>query len=139
MRNCLLLVLLLVATPLHAQRPATPVEGTWEMVSQFIVYPDSTVDRGATLSQSFKILNSTHFAFGRQVIVDGVVQDEVYGGGGRYNLVGDSLYVEHIEFHSAPDLVGVSIEFRARIRGDTWFHEGQIGESVLREVWRRVH
>lgn len=138
MRIRLVLALLVGASPAFAQLPATPVEGTWEMVSQTIVYPDSVVDRGATLARSFKILNSTHFAFGRQVIVDGVLQDEVYGGGGRYDLIGDTLYVEHIEFHSSHDLVGVSIEFRARIDGDTWYHDGQIGDSVLKEVWHRI-
>jgi hypothetical protein len=138
MRIRLLLALLVGASPALAQLPATPVEGTWEMVSQVIVYPDSVVDRGATLSRAFKILNSTHFAFGRQVVVNGVNQDEVYGGGGRYELIGDTVYVEHIDFHSSPDLVGHSIRFSAMIDGDTWYHEGRIGDSVLREVWRRV-
>lgn len=138
MRILLLFALLVTASPVLAQLPATPVEGTWEMVSQTIIYPDSVVDRGATLSKSWKILNSTHFAFGRQVLVGDEIQDEVYGGGGRYELIGDSIYVEHIDFHSSHDLVGHSIHFRATIDGDTWYHEGQIGDSVLREVWRRV-
>lgn len=109
------------------------------MVSQTVIYPDSVVDRGASLAPSFKILNSTHFAFGRQVLIDGVQQDEVYAGGGRYELIGDTLYIEHIEYHTAIELVGLSIEFRAEIDDDTWYHVGQVGDSILREVWRRVH
>jgi len=138
MRAFSILALVLLAAPASAQLPATPLEGTWEMVSQTIIYPDSVVDRGVRLARSWKILNSTHFAFGRQVLVGDEIQDEVYGGGGRYELLGDSVYVEHIEFHSSHDLVGVSIRFRARIDGDTWYHEGEIGNSTLREVWQRV-
>ena len=48
------------------QLPATPLEGTWEMVSQQAVYPDSTVDRTDQIPYTIKILNSTHFAFGRR-------------------------------------------------------------------------
>ena len=36
------------------QLPATPLEGTWEMVSQQAVYPDSTVDRTDQIPYTIK-------------------------------------------------------------------------------------
>lgn len=122
----------------HAQAPANMLEGTWEMVSRETVYTDSTVTESNFPGPSYKLLNSTHFAFGRQTIRDGEVQDDVYAGGGRYTIQGDTLYTEHIEYHSSAGLVGISIPFQVRVEGDLWYHTGRIGNFLLKEVWRRV-
>lgn len=116
-----------------AQLPANPLEGSWKLVSQMVIYPDTTIDRGSTLNTSYKILNSTHFAFGRMA----ASEEEVYAGGGRYTYDG-THYTEHIEYHSSAPLVGTSITFDVRIEGDRWYHSGQIGDFRLEEVWERI-
>ena len=116
----------------YAQLPANVLEGTWEMVSQKLVYPDSTVDRTAQTPYTLKILNSTHWAFGRH-LQDG---EEVFAGGGWYEFDGDT-YTEHIIYHSG-GLAGQSVPFDARVEGDTWHHSGDLGDFIIEEVWRRV-
>ena len=127
-----LALLLLPVTLAHGQRPANVLEGTWEMITQKQIYPDTTVVRA--VERSIKILNSTHFSFGRQ-IADG---EDIYGGGGRYTLVGDTVYTEYIEYHSSAPLVGTDISFECKVEGDIWYHRGHIGDSILEEVWRRI-
>ena len=134
MRTSLLFfVSIFLSTPaVLGQLPSNDLEGTWEMVSQKAVYPDSTVDRTDQIPYTLKILNSTHFSFGRQI-----GEEEVYAGGGTYSYDGET-YTEHISYHSAAGLAGQSIVFDARVDGDTWHHTGDIGDFVLEEVWRRV-
>lgn len=131
--SILLFVFLFYSAPqVLGQQPSNVFEGTWEIVSQKLVYPDSTVDRTDQVPHTLKILNATHFAFGRQM-----GEEEVYAGGGTYTIDGET-YTEHIEFHSAGALVGQSVTFDARIEDDLWHHSGQIDDFVLEEVWRRV-
>lgn len=126
-------LLLLFAPAAHAQKPYNPLEGSWRLTSQTLVYEDSTVVRD-DLPPSTKILNSTHFAWGYQTDNG----EEALAGGGRYELLGDSVYVEHLEYHTTPPLVGMTLRFKARVEGDTWYHTGQIGDFLLMEVWQRV-
>jgi hypothetical protein len=105
------------------------------MVSQKIVYPDSVVDRSGNWGANYKILNSTHFAWGRET-QDG---ESVLAGGGRYEYYPQrNLYIEHIQYHSDTSLNGVTLRFEARVEGDTWYHVGEVGNYKLREVWKRV-
>ncbi len=135
----LLFFILLLVTTECTQAQSNPLVGTWEMVSQRNIYPDTTIDRGRYLGPSYKILNDTHFAFGRQTIINGIVDDDVYAGGGRYSFDGDSTYIEYVEYHESAPTVGLTIEFTAKLVGDTlWYHTGQIGSMRLEEVWRRV-
>ncbi len=129
---------ILMAVAAAAQTPSTLLEGTWEMVSRRSVYADSIVTPAPVQGPSFKILNGTHFAFGRQTVQGGEAMDDVYAGGGRYTVDGDSMYVEHVEYHSSAGLVGQSLRFRCRVDGDIWYHSGQIGDFLLEETWRRV-
>ena len=139
MRMVPLFIIMLLVTTVCAQAQSNPLVGTWEMVSQRSIYPDTTIDRGRYLGPSYKILNDTHFAFGRQTIINGRVDDDVYAGGGRYSFDGDSTYTEFIEYHESAPNVGLTIEFKAKLVGDTlWYHTGQIGTMRLEEVWRRV-
>jgi len=139
MRMVPLFFIMLLVTPVCALAQANPLVGTWEMVSQRSIYPDTTIDRGRYLGPSYKILNDTHFAFGRQTIINGVVEDDVYAGGGRYTFDGDSSYTEYIEYHESAANVGLTIKFKAKLVGDSlWYHTGQIGVMRLEEVWRRV-
>lgn len=131
-----LVLLLAGATPALAQMPRNELEGTWRMVKQERVYPDSTVDySGQWSGPNYKILNSTHFAWGRET-QNG---EDVLAGGGRYEYYPEKeIYVEHIEYHSDPGFAGQTLQFTARVEGDTWYHIGDVGEYKLREVWKRV-
>lgn len=125
----------LIAPAAFGQLPYNELEGTWRMISQELVYPDSVVDQSDTWGPGYKILNSTHFTWGR-VTGDG---EEVLAGGGRYEYNPETnTYIEYIEYHSDPGLVGQGIEFTARVEGDTWYHIGDLGNYKLREVWQRV-
>ena len=128
-------VVLVSTTGAWAQLPSNELEGTWRMVSQELVYPDSVVDQSGSWGANFKILNSTHFAWGRET-EDG---ESVLAGGGRYEYYPErDVYVEHIQYHSDPSMNGVSLRFEARVEGDTWYHIGEVGDYKLREVWERV-
>ena len=131
----LLLLGLLVASPLLAQRPSNHLEGSWRLIGQRQVWPDS-IQVTRNVPPSTKILNSTHFAFGYQTD-DG---EDVVAGGGRYEIIGDSVYVEHIEYHTSSPLVGLQIRFKANVVGDTlWYHIGEFPSGFrLEELWRRL-
>ena len=136
-RLCGLVFALLLIGPASAQAqlPANELEGTWKMVSQKHVYPDSVVDQSGSWGANYKILNSTHFAWGRET-KDG---ESVLAGGGRYEYYPErDLYIEHIQYHSDPSMNGITLRFEARIEGDTWYHVGEVGDYKLREVWKRV-
>lgn len=118
-----------------AQLPANELEGTWKMVKQQRVYADSTVDYSDQWGPGFKILNSTHFAWGRET-KDG---SEVLSGGGWYEYYPEKdVYIEHVKYHSDPDLAGITLKFTAKVEGDTWYHIGEVGNYRLREVWKKV-
>lgn len=130
----LLTFLILTAASALAQLPANRLEGTWRIVSQQAVYPD-TVIITVNVPPSMKIINSTHFAWGYQSDNG----EEVLAGGGRYTLENDTLYTEYIEYHTSPVLVGQPIKFTAKIVGDLWYHTGVFPSGYrLEEVWRRL-
>lgn len=130
-----LAVVLTGATGAWGQLPSNDLEGTWEMVSQELVYPDSVVEQSDQWGKGYKILNSTHFTWARET-EDG---NEILAGGGRYEYdPEEEVYIEHIEFHSDASLKGNSIKFKAHVEGDTWVHVGEIDDFQLREVWQRV-
>ena len=128
-------VLVVGASSAAAQLPSNELEGTWRMESQELVYPDSVVDRSDQWGANYKILNSTHFAWGRET-KNG---EEVLAGGGRYAYNPETdTYSEYIEYHSDPGFTGVTLTFTAEVDGDTWVHVGEVGDYKLREVWKRV-
>ena len=127
-----ILAVLFACSAANGQMPANVLEGTWEMISQKLIYPDTTLDRTEQTAYTLKILNSTHWAFGRQ-LQDG---QEVFAGGGWYEFDGDT-YTEHIVYHSG-GLEGQSVRFDAEVDGDTWRHYGDVGDFIIEEVWRRV-
>ena len=119
----------------RGQLPSNELEGTWKMVSQELVYPDSVVDQSDHWGTNYKILNSTHFAWGRETRDS----SEVLAGGGTYEYYPErDVYVEHVQYHSDPAFAGQTLRFTARVEGDTWYHIGDLGNFKLREVWERV-
>lgn len=129
-----LVLLLFVMPAAYGQLPANHLEGTWRLVSQRAVYPD-TIIATANIPPSMKILNSTHFSWGYQA-TDG---EDVLAGGGRYTLEDDTLYTEYIEYHTSPVLIGETVQFTAKVVGDLWYHTGVFPSGYrLEEVWRRI-
>ncbi len=133
--SVLLLFIAFLAGPAAlAQAPANHLEGSWRIVSQRSVYPD-TVIVTLNIPPSIKILNSTHFSWGYQSDSG----TDVLAGGGRYTLEDDTLYTEYLEYHTSEALVGVALRFSARIVGDLWYHVGEFPSGYrLEEVWRRI-
>ncbi len=130
-----LVLCLFVTTSAFGQLPSNELEGTWRMVSQELVYPDSVVDQSDQWGPGYKILNSTHFTWARET-GNG---EEVLAGGGRYEYDPEAdTYTEHIEYHSDPAFAGNSITFTARVEEDTWYHIADLGNYTLREIWHRV-
>ena len=128
-------LVLVGATGARGQLPANELEGTWKLMKQERVYDDSTADYTDRWGPGFKMLNSTHFAWGRET-EDGT---RVLAGGGWYEYrPSDNVYVEHIQYHSEPGLAGQTLKFTAKVDGDTWIHIGDLGDYQLREVWKRV-
>ncbi len=126
--------LMVLAVPLFAQLPANILEGSWRLLSQRSVYPDTIVVT-TNPPPSMKILNSTHFSWGYQAESG----EDVIAGGGRYSLQGDTLYTEFLEYHVSEVLVGQELRFSVRIVGDLWYHEGEFPSGYrLEEVWRRI-
>ncbi len=127
-------LLLLVAGSVHAQLPANFLEGTWRLVSQRSIFPD-TVMVTTNPPPSIKILNSTHFSWGYQAETG----EDVIAGGGRYTLEGDTVYTEYLEYHVTEVLVGQALRFSVRVVGDLWYHSGEFPSGYrLEEVWRRI-
>jgi len=124
----------LISASAFAQAPANHIEGSWRLVSQRSIYPD-TIIVTLNVPPSIKILNSTHFSWGYQSD-NGA---EVLAGGGRYSIENDTLYTEYIEYHTSEALVGAAINFSAHIVGDLWYHVGDFPSGFqLEEVWRRI-
>ncbi|MCH8963052.1 MAG: hypothetical protein IH820_17505 [Bacteroidetes bacterium] len=122
-------LLILFATSVFGQLPSNHLEGTWRLISQQSVYPDTTIIT-KNPPPSIKILNSTHFSWGYQSDSG----EEVLAGGGRYTLKDDTLYTEYIEYHTSEPLVG-----QAKVIGDIWYHTGVFPSGYRsEEVWRRI-
>ncbi len=127
-------LLILFATTAFGQLPANHLEGTWRLVSQRSVYPD-TIIVTKNPPPSIKILNSTHFSWGYQ----SASGEEVLAGGGRYTLERDTLYTEYIEYHTSDIYVGQTISFTAKVIGDIWYHTGVFPSGYRsEETWRRI-
>jgi hypothetical protein len=113
-RLCIFVLAILLTGGMNAwvQLPSNELEGTWRMVSQEFVYPDSVVDQSGNCGANYKILNSTHFSWGRET-EEG---ESVLAGGGRYEYHPErDLYVEHIQYHSDPALSGATLRLEARV------------------------
>jgi hypothetical protein len=130
-----LMILLLVLCLGCASRTYDLV-GAWEMVSSNGEPPPAAGERASPDNVMTKILTDGHFAFGGTTPGGGV-----WAGGGRYLFDGET-YTEIIEYHSLPELVGLSLEFQCRLEDDLWYHSGrfQVDGQWIRidEIWRRI-
>ena len=114
----ILLTLLLPAFALGCSAQP-PMMGSWVLVATDIV-GDAELPE-TTEGWQVKILTEDRFAFGVQT------EDRApWAGGGSYLYdAATGRYVEMVEYHSMPGLVGKRIEFDCHIEGDLWHHEGR--------------
>jgi hypothetical protein len=134
------------------------LEGTWEMVSAKYGTRDTTYDYAKLPFHMVKIITKNHWAFleqdsSRNKFNGGGTDAELLdaakkfgAGGGTYTLEGDT-YTEHIEFFLIPNLVGMSIPYKADVQGDRFIQSGTMpmkaaglgNEDIqLYEVYKRI-
>jgi hypothetical protein len=104
--------------------PGSQLIGAWELLDE------DGVPTGST-----KVLSEDHFAFGKQ---DG---GGIWAGGGTWRFV-DGFYVETVEYHSAPAVVGKTLKFDFLMKDGLWYHESRFKADGKRyhvdETWRKL-
>lgn len=106
---------------------ASPIEGTWELLSETkIEKRDTTFTPAAKNQRMIKIINKTHFAFLRHDLNGGKDStNAIYvAGGGTYTLT-DSAYTEHLEFLNFREWENHDFHFTVKIQNDTLVQQGQ--------------
>ncbi len=124
---------------------ASPIEGTWQLISGTIIEDGDTTVTDYTRDQSMiKIINATHFSFLSHDLKKGKDSTATFSaGGGRYTLSGDQ-YTEHLEYCSYREWEGNTFPFKLTILGDTLTQQGvekieDLGVERLNiEKYRRV-
>jgi len=130
------LVALAADKPAAPEKKASPLVGTWELVSErwgdakeFTAPP---ADR-----KSLKFITPTHFIW---VWTDPKTKKISNSMCGTYKHDGDS-YTETIEFafEGMEAYLGKEQKFTAKLDGDKWTHSGVLSEGqTLEEIWKRV-
>jgi hypothetical protein len=123
-----LIFVFLLSCTVSAQEKKNPIEGTWEMVSGKWSWPDTTDLFPDTDNHRFiKMISRTHFVW----IMQDTSRKDIYGfGGGKYTLDGDK-YTEHIEMLKSPDMIGKSVTFKMKVKGDTLIQSGTVSNKKL--------
>jgi hypothetical protein len=106
---------------------ASPIEGTWELLSETkIEKSDTTFTPAAKNQRMIKIINKTHFAFLRHDLNGGKDStNAIYvAGGGTYEFK-DGAYTEHLEFLNFRDWENHDFHFTVKIQNDTLIQQGQ--------------
>lgn len=104
---------------------ASPIEGTWRLVTGTLVdQGDTTVTDYTQDLRMIKIINDSHFAFLNHDLNKGRDSTAMFvAGGGTYTLEGDQ-YTEQLEYCSAREWEGNSFHFTVTIEGDTLTQRG---------------
>jgi predicted small secreted protein len=107
------------------KQDASPLEGTWQLISGTIIEKGDTTTTDYTGNQSMiKIINKTHFAFLNHDSKKGKDSTSVFvAGGGVYTLEGDQ-YTEYLEYCSAREWEGNTFQFTVTVKGDTLTQQG---------------
>ena len=113
------------AATIVADVPASPMTGTWKLVSAVTVTKGDTVkDYPVPNQEMIKVLNATHFAFMRHDLSKGKGKDATYtAGGGTYDFTGDK-YTEHLAYLNAREWEGRSFDFTVQFKHDTLIQKG---------------
>ena len=120
----------------ESTKQATPLVGTWELVSE--KWNDAKEFTAPQAERkALKFITPTHFIW---VHVNPVTKQISNSMGGTYELKGES-YVETVEFafKGMEAYVGKEQKFKVKIEGDQWTHSGVLsGGQKLEEIWRKV-
>lgn len=100
-----------------------PLIGAWEFLYSESIYADTTYILDSTDFRSVYLINKDHFSFTTSSVDSNKL---LYAGYGRYSLDENGEYIEHVEFHSSPEVIGLAVKFKSTIEGDLWIHEGII-------------
>ncbi len=102
-----------------------PIEGTWALISgTTIVKNDTSVIDYTKSLQMIKIINATHFSFLKHEMNKGK-DSAMYGSGGGWYTLQDSLYTEHLDYCSDRAWEGQSFAFTVSIQNDTLIQAGK--------------
>lgn len=105
-----------------ASEPTNPLKGSWELVSNDFIFPDTTIHVDTSQLYSIYTIGEKYFSF----ITTGPDRSQLLGAGyGRYSSQGN-IFIEHVEYHTNPFIVGTSVIFDSRIEGDLWIHDGYL-------------
>ena len=102
------------------------IQGTWELVSNTVIRPDTTVRKDLTGQKMLKIINATHFSFlTHDVSIDGKKnENKVFvAGGGEYRIE-NGKYIESLEFCNYREWEGHEFSFDVIVRNDSLFQTG---------------
>jgi hypothetical protein len=107
------------------EEPASPLTGTWKLLSGTLIEKGDTTTTDYTKDLSMiKIINATHFSFLNHDINRAKDSLKVFvAGGGRYKLNGDQ-YTELLEYCSDRNWEGHEFKFTVEIKGDTLTQTG---------------
>lgn len=111
----------------EAIHETSPIEGTWELLSETkIEKGDTTFTPAAKSQRMIKIINKTHFAFLRHDLNGGKDSaNAIYvAGGGTYDFK-DGAYAEHLEFLNFREWENQDFHFTVKVRNDTLIQQGQ--------------
>jgi len=117
------------------QDPHEALIGAWEFLYSESIFPDTVLRVDSNDLHSIYLINRDHFNF---ITTSRDRKQLLYAGFGRYSLnESGTEYIEHIEYHSTPDAVGMAVRFENKVEGDIWTHSGYIpidknDESLLR-------
>jgi hypothetical protein len=139
------LLLISCNAPKPEDTAGTPIEGTWELLSETkIEKGDTTFTEASKSIPMIKVINATHFTFLRHDLQKGKDSTAMFSaGGGRYDLKGDQ-YTEHLEYCSARDWENNEFHFTVTVDGDQLTQQGQEKvegtdiDRVIIEKYRRV-
>lgn len=154
----LFLISVVVVAFCRREKPRSPVEGVWKLVSTKPLKPDGSVDRTGEEWNMMKIVSGSHFTFveqepGRPRFTKGGCDEEMlaaaktfFAGGGTYTFDG-TTYTETITHFFNPNYIGVSVKLTCEFHGDLWIVKGTFpSKSVgmpdddyeMTEVYQRV-
>ena len=108
LKHALFTVIVLTFSLSFYTGPSNELEGTWEMVSGTLIFPDQTIEMPRTEFESaIKVLNKTHFA----TVHQDTSTNEIYSNAGTYMLSND-IYIENLEYASVVGMIGKTYYFK---------------------------
>jgi hypothetical protein len=126
MRLAFLLITILSYVSCSTNKPASPIIGTWKLLSGTLIEKGNTTVTDYTQNKQFiKIINDSHFSFLGHDLSKGKDSAKTFfsAGGGRYTLK-DSTYTEHLEYCSDRSWENNDFSFTITIHNDTLIQQG---------------